>query len=125
MAGSMDSPTPILNEVAEIEGSVVGHLSLEPRGRGQSKKSEHVAGLGMLILKGYRGIGIGTAMMEYAIKWAKDKGFEKISLSAFSTNEPAINLYKKFRFEVEGIKKKEFKIDGEYVDEVCMGLLLR
>lgn len=53
-----------------------------------------------------------------------ENGYEKISLSVFSTNKRAINLYKKFGFEIEGVKKKEIKIDEEYVDEILMALFL-
>ena len=56
------------------------------------------------------------------INWAEAQDYEKISLSVFSTNTLATNLYQKFGFEVEGVKKKEFKI--EYVDEICMGKFL-
>lgn len=41
----------------------------------------------MAILKDYRGKGIGTAMVDYLIRWAREKGLEKVSLSVFSTDE--------------------------------------
>ena len=107
-----------------MHGRVVGVCDLTPRGLGEASKSRHVVGLGMSILKEYRGIGIGSAMMDYMISWAKEKGYKKISLSVFSTNQPAINLYRKFGFEIEGVKKMEFKINGEYVDEILMALFL-
>jgi len=109
--------------VAEVEGKIVGNCVLVPRGL-VAYKSRHVLDLGMQVLREYRGLGIGNALMDYIIEWAKKHGYEKISLSVFSTNKPAINLYVKFGFEIEGVKKKEFKIEGKYVDEVCMGKLL-
>ena len=108
--------------VAEMDGRIVGEGNLHSQ-RFRTK-SQHVAVLGMNILKNYRGIGIGNAMMDYMISWAKERGYKKISLSVFSTNQPAINLYKKFGFEIEGVKKREFKINGEYVDEILMALFL-
>lgn len=110
--------------VSEVEHRIVGACNLTPRGGGRVVKTRHVVQLGMAILSGWRGIGIGNAMMEYMIDWARKKRYEKISLSVFSINEPAIDLYKKFGFEIEGVKRKEFKIEGEYVDEVCMGKFL-
>jgi len=50
----------------------------------------------------------------------KQKGLEKISLTVFSTNEAAINLYRKFGFQIEGISKRQYKIEGKYVDETIM-----
>jgi len=110
--------------VSEVDGRIVGTCNLIPRGLGSVNKSRHVLTSGIAVLKGYRGIGIGNALMDYVISWAEARDYEKISLSVFSTNTAAINLYRKFGFEVEGVKKKEFKIEGKYVDEICMGKFL-
>lgn len=110
--------------VSEINEQIVGTCNLMSRGGGRVSKTRHVVELGMAILSEFRGIGIGNAMMEYMVDWARKKGYEKISLSVFSSNKPAINLYKKFGFDIEGVKKKEFKVEGQYVDEVCMGRFL-
>jgi RimJ/RimL family protein N-acetyltransferase len=76
-------------------------------------------------LKKFRGLGIGLAMMDYLIEWArKQEGLEKISLTVFSTNKPAINLYQKFGFKIEGISRKQYKIEGKYVDDIIMGKFL-
>jgi RimJ/RimL family protein N-acetyltransferase len=45
---------------------------------------------------------------------------ENISLRVFSTNKRAIGLYQKFGFESEGAIKRQYKLEGEYVDEVFM-----
>ena len=39
-------------------------------------------------------------------------------------NKAAINMYRKFGFEIEGICKRQFKIDEKYVDEIIMGKFL-
>jgi RimJ/RimL family protein N-acetyltransferase len=39
-------------------------------------------------------------------------------------NEPAIALYKKFGFEIEGIHKNVVCIDGKYENHIFMALLL-
>lgn len=103
--------------VAEVEGNIVGTSSIHP---GSSPKDRHVGGLGISIVKEWRGLGIGTAMMTYMINWAKNYGLEKLYLSVFSTNQRAINLYKKFNFQVEGKRKKQYKIEGKYIDEIIM-----
>lgn len=38
---------------------------------------------------------------------------EKTSLTVFSTNKAAINLHRKFGFEIEGISKNQFRIEGK------------
>lgn len=107
---------------AEIDGKLVGSLSLARYGN--LKKTEHVRSLGMGVAEAYRGKGVGIALMDYAIKWARGRKLDKIGLSVFSTNKRAIRLYEKFGFAREGVRKKQFRIDGRYVDEIMMGLLL-
>lgn len=102
--------------VAEV-GTIIGHFNLQ---RGYLTKSKHIAYIAMLLLKGYRNLGIGTAMMKIAMENAREKGIEKLYLSVFSSNTSAINFYKKCGFETEGILKKQFIIDGRYLDEVYM-----
>jgi len=100
---------------------LVGSLGLAAQRN--SKKLRHVRFLGMLVIERYREKGVGKALMDYAISWSrKNRDIEKISLSVFSTNERAINLYKKFGFETEGMLKKQFILKGNYADEIVMGL---
>jgi RimJ/RimL family protein N-acetyltransferase len=107
--------------VAEIDGKIVGVSDVSC---GRFLKNKHTAGLGISIVKEWRGLGIGTAMMTYMINWAKNRGMEKLYLSVFSTNQRAINLYKKFNFQVEGIRKKQYQIEGKYVDEIFFGKVI-
>lgn len=66
---------------------------------------------------------MGTALMDYAIKWARRRRVEKIVLRVFSANSRAAELYFKFGFVAEGVRKK-FMADGKCVDEALMGLFL-
>ncbi len=100
---------------------VIGILTLT---RESFAKNMHVAFLGIAIMKGYRHQGIGKTMMLLSFEWAREMGIEKICLEVFSTNINAIELYRKMGFEVEGIRKKQFKIEGKYVDDVLMAKFL-
>lgn len=108
--------------VAQVNGKVVGmgHLT-----KGKWEKNRHVGFLGIVILTDFREIGIGTAMTDYMMRWARQERLEKISLSVFSTNKRAIRLYQKFGFELEGTIKRQYKIEGEYVDELFMRRFLK
>jgi len=103
--------------VAEIDGRIVGqidaHISTYP-------KAAHVASLGIAIVKGYRDVGIGRALLDRILAWMKGRGVEKATLEVFSTNERAIALYQKMGFAVEGARRRQFKIRGQYVDDVYM-----
>lgn len=108
--------------VTQLDEKTVGMAHLV---RGKFEKNKHVGFLGISILKDFRKIGIGTAMMKYIMEWARrQKGLEKVSLTVFSTNEAAINLYRTFGFQIEGMSKKQYKIEGKYIDETIMGKFL-
>jgi len=103
--------------VAQVKEKVVGmgHLA-----KGKWEKNRHVGFLGMVLLKKFREVGIGTAMTDYMLRWARQEQLEKISLRVFSTNERAIGLYQKFGFESEAVIKRQYKFEGEYMDELFM-----
>lgn len=104
--------------VAETGGTVVGTISMRPHG-GRAE-------LGMAIMDEWRGKGVGSAMMHTAIGWARDQGFDKISLFVWPHNERAIKLYEKVGFSREGYHPKHFRRrNGEAWDAISMGLVLR
>ena len=106
---------------AMTENKVVGWCDITRR---KQAVFSHTGSLGMGILKPYRGKGLGSRMMEEVIRQAKANGLEKICLEVYSHNEAGRALYKKFGFVEEGVKLKEVKIDGNYFDNIIMGLLL-
>lgn len=64
--------------------------------------------LAIAVLEGYRGRGIGTALMEKILDCLREKGYKGASLSVQEEN-PAAGLYKRLGFDVV------FKRDGELV----------
>jgi RimJ/RimL family protein N-acetyltransferase len=105
--------------VAETSEGIVGRLSIARDGQQQS---HHVAELGLMVAAGLRRRGIGTALMEEAIKWARRAGVVKLELTVFPHNEPAIALYRKLGFRDEGLRSRRYLIGGRYVDAMLMGL---
>ncbi len=112
----------VLFIVAKVEGKIVGCLDLVRYGRWP--KTDHVRYLDMAVLDGYRSMGIGSALMEYAIEWARSKGLEKILLEVFASNRRAFNLYKKYGFVEEGLNTGVVVLKGKKDDIVQMGLFL-
>ncbi|MBN2089916.1 GNAT family N-acetyltransferase [candidate division KSB1 bacterium] len=86
---------------------------------------EHGGRLGMGIIKEYRGQGIGKMLMEKAITEARHRGLIKIELEVFASNIPAVNLYKKYGFKFEGLKRKSRYLDGNFDDVHLMALFLK
>ena len=103
--------------VAEVDGRVVGQIDARIP---SFPKARHTANLGIAIVKAYRELGVGRALMERTLAWMKARGVEKATLEVFSTNERAIALYRMLGFEVEAIRKRQYKVRGQYVDDVLM-----
>lgn len=89
------------------------------------KRVRHRVSLGISILKVYRGIGLGTLMMNILIEEAKKLGKIKIDLQVREDNNHAIKLYEKVGFVHEGLIKNGFFVDGTYMNLAIMGLDLR
>lgn len=116
----IESPN-FLMLVAEVQGKIVGSIDFS---NGHCKRIQHTGDFGVVILEGYRNLGIGKLLVKSLIEWAKEnKTIEKIQLKAHADNVRAIALYEKLGFVKEGLIKKEIKYaNGRYVDTVCMGL---
>lgn len=107
--------------VAEINGKIVGVSTLQ---RGNANRTSHIGTFGITILKQYSGMKIGTSLMNEVLKWSKENNIEKIELEVFNDNIPAIGLYKKFGFIIEGVKNKKIKIRDKYKDVLILGKFL-
>jgi RimJ/RimL family protein N-acetyltransferase len=107
--------------VAEVDGKVVASSDLHV-GKGTEARSGTV---GIVIKKGFRGLGIGTRMMRTILEVARNRGFRVVVLSVFATNKRAIHVYEKVGFvECGRVLGKHFH-NGNYVDEVIMSASLR
>ena len=84
----------------------------------------HCGELGMGVRDGFRRLGVGTKLVEQTKQKAKAQGLERIELEVFGSNIPAISIYEKMGFVVEGVKKKARKLDGAYDDLVEMALFI-
>lgn len=108
--------------VAIVEGEVVGQLTLHSAGN--SPRRRHAAALGMAVRDDWQGRGIGTAMMRACLDLADNwLNLRRVELEVFVDNEPAIRLYRKFSFKVEGRLVGYAFRDGEYADVYVMARL--
>jgi RimJ/RimL family protein N-acetyltransferase len=104
--------------VAEREdGALIGRLSVA---RDTHPASAHVADLGLMVAKDARRRGVGSALLEAAVEWARGAGVSKLELHVFPWNESAIRLYERFGFEREGYRKAHYRRAGEDVDAILM-----
>jgi len=83
----------------------------------------HVGILGIIVNEKYRNLTVGRNLIDLAIRESKRlNNKEKILLSSFSTNERAIHIFTKIGFKIIGVRKKQFLMDSDYIDEVLMEL---
>ncbi|WP_312093962.1 GNAT family N-acetyltransferase [Niallia sp.] len=86
---------------------------------------KHKVEFGVGVTKEYWGYKIGPHLLEASINWATGNKLTKMTLSVIKTNEKAIKLYKRFGFEIEGILKKDKRLDdGEYYSTIIMSRFL-
>ncbi|WP_435928672.1 N-acetyltransferase [Dryocola sp. BD613] len=106
------------NLVACMEGKVVGQLTLTVE---QTPRRSHVATFGMGVDSHYQGKGVATALLREMVdlcdNWLR---IDRIELTVFVDNAPALAVYRKFGFEQEGIGKNYGLRDGKYIDAYFM-----
>ena len=103
--------------VAEAPDGLVARLSVA---RDPHPASAHVADLGLMVAADYRRRGIGKALLEQAVEWARAARVSKLELHVFPYNEPALALYRAFGFVEEGYRRRHYRRGGEYVDAILM-----
>lgn len=116
--------TPGFSAVAVIKEEIIGHSRVFDLG-GHSKRHFKVGELITYLHESYRSVGLGTTLTTFVMKMAAERGFHRLRLSVVTENEIAIHLYEKLGFRIEGTEKASYYgDDGQYHDEVLMGLIL-
>lgn len=115
--GESDSPEHYL--VAVLDNRVVGYLRLiQPIPVPSCAHVRHIQGF--VVDEEFRGNGIGSDLIENAVAESRRQGATRLSLRVLSPNTDARRLYERMGFVVEGTLRGEFRIDGEYVDDIVM-----
>lgn len=107
--------------VAELEGKVVGHGNLVVR---SNPRRAHIGEIAMGVADDFAGRGIGTAILSALLDVADNwRGLKRVELTVYADNEPAIRLYTRCGFAVEGRHLKAGFSDGKYHDLLTMARL--
>jgi L-phenylalanine/L-methionine N-acetyltransferase len=106
--------------VAVLEGRLVGEAGIEQyKGR-----RSHAGGIGICVHDDFHRRGIGTALLgaliDAADRWLN---LRRLELTVYVDNAPAIALYKKFGFAIEGTRRQDAFRDGRFVDSYAMARL--
>ncbi len=105
-------------EIRVITSTTLGFHSLE--------LYHHRAKFRISIHDDHQNRGLGTALTQYMINIARERGIQKVDLMVVAHNKRVIKVYKKLGFKIEGhFKMTHFNhVLNEYCDEYKMGLVL-
>jgi L-phenylalanine/L-methionine N-acetyltransferase len=114
-----DSSEGMFRLVACLEKELVGHLDI--RTFPNFPRRRHVGQIGMAVRDEFQHKGIGTALLQAAVdlsdKWLN---ILRLELEVYSDHEPAVRLYKRFGFAIEGTLVRYAYRAGQYVDVYTM-----
>ncbi|NJD32923.1 MAG: GNAT family N-acetyltransferase [Gammaproteobacteria bacterium] len=106
--------------VALAGREVVGWCDLRPK---SAVTQRHSAVLGMGVVAEYRGQGLGSRMLAATLESGEARGIRRSELVVRADNAPAIALYRRFGFQVEGTCERYLTVDGIDHDVLLMARL--
>jgi ribosomal protein S18 acetylase RimI-like enzyme len=108
--------------VALHDDRIVGHEQIMKFIHPQRKGSGDLV---ICLHQSFHNVRLGTAMLTELIKLGRSGGMHRIGLHVIADNKWAVHLYEKLGFTIGGTTKDSyFGENGEYNDELAMGLIL-
>jgi ribosomal protein S18 acetylase RimI-like enzyme len=104
-----------------VDDRVVGNLMVERR---RGPYESHRGDVSLAIRQGFRGLGLGRALLDTAVDWARAVGISKLTLGVFPSNQRALALYRAVGFVEEGVLRGHLRLASGERDLVVMGLRL-
>ena len=118
--GRLNARDNCLMVLAEEDGSPMGTLAAYG---GETRRIRHRATVAIGVAREHWGKGAATAMLDYALRWAREQRLRRIELTVHTSNQRAIDVYKRCGFQVEGVRRSSLLVDGNYVDEYLMAIV--
>jgi len=114
-----EPPEGMFRLVACLEQELVGQLDI--RTFPNFPRRRHVGQIGMAVRDEFQRKGVGTALLQAGVDLA-DKWLNllRLELEVYSDHEPAVRLYKRFGFTIEGTLVRYAYRAGQYVDVYTM-----
>jgi ribosomal protein S18 acetylase RimI-like enzyme len=110
-----------LSLTLEVDGEVAGHLLVR---RLYGRLDTDTAEIAIAVHNSARGAGLGRALMETAIDWARAVRLSKLSLGVFPSNSRAIRLYRSLGFVDETLVPQPVALPIGTRELLLMGLTL-
>ncbi|MFN7976096.1 MAG: GNAT family protein [Acidobacteriota bacterium] len=110
--------------VALIDGRIVGSLAFHS---GEKRRMAHSGTFGLSVVKESRDRGVGRALIEALLAWARaSPQIEKVCLAVYPDNVRGLALYRKLGFVEEGRLVRDVKFGpGRYKDSILMYQLVK
>ena len=102
-------------------GSLIGYVAVIG---GAANRNKHRAQIAVGVLSTHRKRGIGTGLFLSMEEWARATGLHRLELTVVTDNKPALRLYKKMGYTIEGVRTHSLTIQDAYVDEYYLAKLL-
>ena len=114
----LETQTDVRMMVALADGEVVGNCGIHTT---TNPRCAHAATIGLVVHGNWHGRGVGAALLTEAVSLADNwLHLLRLELTVFTDNLPAIKLYQKFGFVVEGTHVGHALRDGQFVDGYTM-----
>jgi phosphinothricin acetyltransferase len=104
--------------VSEVNGLVAGWAALTPFSSREVYKG--VAEVSIYVATDYRGMKIGSELMEHLIASSESNGIWTLFSSVFPENEATLRLHEKYGFRVIGRREKIAMLDGLWRDTILL-----
>jgi len=106
----LPAPAAVFVAVDEQNGAIVGSSFVRAN---QPGLGGHVANAAFMVATSATGQGVGRALGEHAIEWARQAGFAAMQFNfVVSTNTRAIALWKNLGFSIVGTIPQAFQHQG-------------
>jgi GNAT superfamily N-acetyltransferase len=95
---AINNPDAVVLAVEDDEGEVVGMAYGEARTPSRFSDERALELSGVVVRAGYRGRGVGRALVAEAARFADDRGIEFVELKTFSPNRGAMEFWEDLGF---------------------------
>jgi len=102
----VESPPGVTVVAVSDDGTVLGSAKSGPN---RPARGSHVATASFMVAEGARGLGVGRALGEWVLAWARERGYAAMQFNAVvETNVAAVHLWRELGFEVVGTVPEAF-----------------
>jgi L-amino acid N-acyltransferase YncA len=102
----VESPPAVTVVAVSDDGSVLGSAKCGPN---RPARGSHVATASFMVAEGARGLGVGRALGQWVLTWARQQGYAAMQFNAVvETNIAAVHLWRELGFEVVGTVPEAF-----------------